>query len=243
MGFRGILVLLFCAVVSAQTLEDASNDLARSIAGHLAANETARLTVRNLSSLDQPMATKSQTIIERALRKRIRDSVRVQVTLTISENLQGYLLIAEIHHENDRAVEMAGFHVDAPAQVVHPGVAIEKKLIWEQDAPILDAALVNVPVMNDQLLILDTAGVARYERRDGKWTRTQSFDLPSTVRDPRGRLEISGSSIVANSRNKVQRNLGPAAFPDLRIRRHVHCRSQYHRVAGVGAVLFRSPLG
>jgi hypothetical protein len=47
-------------------------------------------------------------------------------------------------------------------------------------------------------VILDTTGITRYERQDGKWTRTQTFDIPTTVRDPRGRLQISGSTIVAN---------------------------------------------
>lgn len=193
MVVRGILFAFLAALVWSQTPEQAAAALSKSIAAHLAPDEVARLTVRNLSSLPQPAVAPSEAAIERALRKRIRNPVGVDVTLTFSENTQGYLMIAEIRHENDRAVEMEAFQMQPAAAPPRAGISIEKRSIWEQDSPILDIAAIN-----DQMLVLDTSGIGRYQRRDGKWTRTQFFDLATTVRDPRGRLEISGSAITAS---------------------------------------------
>ncbi len=64
-------------------------------------------------------------------------------------------------------------------------------MLWEQTAPILDIA-----VLEDQMMVLDTAGVTRYERRDGKWAAAESFSAVSTVRDPRGRMEIAEESLT-----------------------------------------------
>jgi hypothetical protein len=187
------LFVLFCVLARAQTPEDAAGALARSIAAHLAPNEAAHVTSRNLSSLSQPVVAKSQAAVERALRKRVRNPVTVEVMLTFSENPQGYLMIAEIRRENDRVVEMASFRVEPSPVPARTGIAIGKKLIWEQDAPILD-----ITIVGNELLILDTAGIGRYTRREGKWARTDWFEMATAVRDPRGRLEISGANLTAS---------------------------------------------
>jgi hypothetical protein len=199
-AIRGIILVFFCALTRAQTPDDAAATLAKSIATHLAPNEAAHLTTRNFSTLTQPVVTKAAAAIDGALRKRVRNPARIEVTLTFSENAQEYLMIAEIHHETDRAVEMTAFHLDPAAPAPRTGFAIEKKMIWEQDAPILDVALVN-----DQLLILDTNGLDIYERRDANWIRTAIFEIPTNVRDPRGRLEISDATITASLPGKTCR--------------------------------------
>ncbi len=66
-------------------------------------------------------------------------------------------------------------------------MAIRKTLLWEQDAPILDAA-----VSGSVLIVLDTAGVSL--RRE---LSTESFSFPFTrsmPRDARGRLTIDHDS-------------------------------------------------
>ena len=68
----------------------------RRLCAHLAANETAHVTSRNLSSMGRADAKKVQATVERALRKRVRNPTAVDVALTISENVQGYLLVAQI---------------------------------------------------------------------------------------------------------------------------------------------------
>jgi hypothetical protein len=190
---RGFLLLLLALVASGEALEDAVRTLAQSVSTHLMPGETAHVTSRNLSSLPPADVTRAQAALERALRKRVRNAVVVEITLTISENLRGYLLVAEIQHQSERAVEMVNFRLDPIPTAARSAVSIDKKIVWEQDTPILDVAL-----NEDRMFVLDTAGLTTYERHEGKWTRASA--LPASwpaVRDPRGRLEIAGDSITA----------------------------------------------
>jgi hypothetical protein len=150
------------------------------------------VTSRNASSLPAADATKAQTALNRALQRRVRNPMPVDVALTISENLRGYLLVAEIKREGDTMVEMAEFRADAPAAPPRASITFERKLLWEQDAPILDIA-----EMGDQMLVLDSAGLSSYERTAGKWERKATAFVPVNSRDPRGRLEVSGDMFTA----------------------------------------------
>jgi len=191
---RGIILLLISTLLPAESLEDAVRALVKKVAAGLAPAEVAHVTPRNLSSMSSTDAAKAQTLFDRGLRKRVRNPVIIEVGFTVSENLRGYLLVAEIHRENNRAVEMEAFQPDPPQAAAAPGgVRIEKRLIWEQDAPILDVA-----VRGNTMLVLDTQGIAKYERRSGTWERgAVSAIALAPLRDPRGRLEWSGDSVAA----------------------------------------------
>ena len=70
-------------------------------------------------------------------------------------------------------------------------VVIEKRLLWEQDRPILDAA-----VAVSLLIVLDPGAVSFYRDRQ----LTQSLPIPvwrPLLRDPRGRLRIERDSFRA----------------------------------------------
>lgn len=186
------LAALFASLCSGQGLEDAVRTLGKSVAARLAPSEVAHLTTRNVSSLSVAEVTKAQAGLERALRRRVRSPITVEITVTISENLKGYLLVAEIHRGNERVVEMASFRPASPVAPARSAIVIEKRLIWEQDAPILDVA-----VTGDRMLVLDPAVVTRYEHREGKWERAEQATLSiAPVRDPRGRLEVAGDSVT-----------------------------------------------
>jgi hypothetical protein len=152
--------------------------------------ETVRVTSRNVSSFPAAEAAKAQTALARALQRRVRNPMQVELMLTISENLRGYILVAELRRENETVVEMVDFQ-PAPSKPTPAPFAIDSKLLWEQEIPILDVAL-----LADSILVLDTAGLTRYERREGKWERAAALELPVAVRDPRGRLETSPDSIT-----------------------------------------------
>ncbi len=190
---RGILLLFFCLLAGAETLDDAVAALARKISARLAPAEVARVTTRNTSSLSAVDAAKVQPALNRALQHRVREPKAVDVAVTISENLRGYILVAEIKRENEPAVEMAEFRPAPPVAAARPAVAIESKVAWEQDAPILDLS-----VSGDQMLVLDTTGVSLYNRDAGKWERTASAPIPSNSRDPRGRMEVSGDALTVH---------------------------------------------
>jgi len=190
---RGILLFFFCLLAGAETLDDAVAALAKKITARLAPAEVARVTVRNTSSLSAAEVAKVQPALNRALQRRVREPKPVDIAVTISENLRGYILVAEIKRENEPAVEMAEFRPAPPVAAARPAIAIESKMVWEQDAPILD-----VSVSGDQMLVLDTTGVSLYNRSGGKWERTASAPIPTNLRDPRGRMEVSGETLTVH---------------------------------------------
>ena len=163
-------MLLLCLpyVCAGESLEDAVRALVKKVSARMAANEVAHVTPRNLSSMNAPDVTKAQTLFDRGLRKRLRNPVTVEMSFTISENLRGFLLVAEMKRDTERAVEMVEYRPDAPKTATAVGIAIEKKQLWEQEAPILDVA-----VQGTAMLVLDTAGLARYERKAGAWEQVK----------------------------------------------------------------------
>jgi hypothetical protein len=188
-------------------MEDAIRGLSVKISAHLAPNEIAHVTGRNISSLNQADAAKAQAAVERALRRRVRNPAQVEMALTLSENSKGFLLVAEIRRDNARIVEMAEFRVDAAPPAPRAKFTIAKKILWEQERPILDLALIE-----DQLLVLDTDGLTRFERRDDGWSRVESAAIPVNVRDPRGRLTLSDSLVASLPGSTCRGTIKPLAL-------------------------------
>ena len=174
---RGLFFAI-AGLVCGQSLDDAVRALAAKVSSHLTPNESARVVSRNLSSMAD--AAKVQAAMERALRKRVRNPETVDVSLTISENIRGFMLVAQIRND----VEMVPFRMDAPKMKA----SVAKALIWQQEIPILDLI-----AMDDEMVILDATSITRYDHRE----RAESKALPMTLpRDPRGRLEILGESMT-----------------------------------------------
>jgi hypothetical protein len=160
----------------------------------MAPAEAARVTSRNLTSMAASDATKAQATLDRSLRRRLRNPMPVDVALTISENLRGYVLVAELRREGGTLVDMVEFRPDPPPVQARPSVVLEKRVLWEQATPILDLVMAA-----DQMLLLEPARIARYERNAAaKWELKETAVLsPVNVRDPRGRLEVSGDALAA----------------------------------------------
>jgi hypothetical protein len=119
----------------------------------------------------------------------------VEARITISENASQYLLAEEVRKGDDRQVWFAAWNRAAPGTVLASRAALDKKLVWEQDEQILDAAF---PA--DQMLLLTPSSLVWFGRRDGQWTRSMSVALPAPKtwpRDLRGRLRIVGSNFEA----------------------------------------------
>lgn len=173
----------------ADSLEDAARSLAKRVAARLAPEETAQVTARNLSSLARADAARAQNAFEQALRKRIRNATAVPVAFTISENLKGFILVASVKE----AIEMEAYRPAPSTPAARPALTLEKKMLWQQDAPVLDAE-----IAGDAMLVLDSSGVTRYERREAKWVAAETAAAPTTVRDPRGRVTLSDQSLVVD---------------------------------------------
>jgi hypothetical protein len=185
---RALWLILLASAVRADALEDAARALAKRVAAQVAPNEIARVSVRNLSSLARTDVARAQLAFEQALAKRVRDANPIEIALTISENIRGFLFIANFKE----SVEMEPYTpaADLPARF---SVVLSKRLLWQQTDPVLDLIVINA-----QMLVLDIEGVTRYERREGGWSRAESVAAPSSVRDPRGRLTITETTLTVD---------------------------------------------
>jgi len=170
----------------------AARDLARTVAIAVA-HDPVTLTVRNLSALSAADTAEIRRVFESELKTAPPPAAEVQ--LTISENLAQFLLVAEIHRQGDRQVLLESWprtpalSADAP-KGQPPRVALEKKLVWEQDLPILDVAQAG-----DALLVLDATRVLMV-----RGAERQSAPIPATrpwPRDLRGRLTVGDTALTA----------------------------------------------
>jgi hypothetical protein len=187
-----ILALLLATAASASNWTAPATDLAKSISA-VTGPGSVTIAVANSSSLAKSDVADIQRTIEAQLRT---NGVRVgspttatsDVRVTLSENLQGYLWVAEIKQGNQTQVAMVSLpRTEAPALPQSgPSVTIRKTLLWSQPAQILDAY-----IDNNRLLVLDPQAVSLYPMQSGKWQLSNSLQIVHGhpfPRDLRGRL-------------------------------------------------------
>jgi len=187
-----IFALLLATAASASNWTAPATDLAKSVAG-ITGPGTVTLAVLNSSSLTKSDAADIQHTIEAQLRTAgVRVGVATNATsdvrVTLSENLQGYLWVAEIKQGNSTQVTMVSvLRTEAPALLQSgPSVTIRKTLLWSQATQILD-----VWASDKDLMVLDPQQVSHYAMESGKWQLTDSMQVVrdhSFPRDLRGML-------------------------------------------------------
>ncbi len=169
-------------------MSSAARELARAVAA-AAMHEPATVTVKNLSSLGPADVAEIGRLFEAELKTAGPPTTEVQ--LTISENLTQYLLVAELHRGEHRVLLESWPRTSAsPTGAGTPRMTLERKLLWEQDQPILDAAQTA-----SAILVLDASRVLLAHGAD-----LQSAPLPAThpwPRDLRGRLSFSNTAFTA----------------------------------------------
>jgi len=114
------------------------------------------------------------------------------VHVTLSENLDSYVWVAEIHQgTNEPALEMVSLPRPDSAGSTRElsAFTLHKTLLWSQADPILDVAVLdgNPP----HLVILEPNQVVLYRFQDSHWQREQEFAIAHSrpwPRDMRGRL-------------------------------------------------------
>jgi hypothetical protein len=122
------------------------------------------------------------------------EQAAVTVQISLSEDLQNYVWIAEIHQgNNENSVAMVSLPRPAISVAPHEtsALTIHKTLLWTQDDRILDAAVIdgNPP----HLAILNADHLSLYIYRDGRWQPEQSLPIQHSrpwPRDLRGRLVL-----------------------------------------------------
>ena len=192
-------LLFFCS--SAKAADDASGaarELARKTAAFAGRGAPVAVTWRNLSSLESA-ARQARAAFEAALQDaglRTSDSAPVvEAHVTVSENASQFLLVEEAVKGDERQVWIAAWKRSGPAAPLPQGIALEKKLLWEQAEQILDVAF---PPAG--MLVLSPASITLYARNGTQWEAQRSVSLspprpwPS---DLRGHLRLKGSAFQA----------------------------------------------
>ena len=194
-----VCVALLPAAARAQNARESAAELARRIVAAVGPMRPLTLTLRNVSSLGAGEFTALARVLESELAS---DGMRLGETaegaaearVTLSENLRGFLWVAEVVQGEKRDVVMQGFAARERVAAAPPSVAlrIEKTLLWEQESPILDAALTDAGGA-PQLLVLEPGRLALYRREGEKWQAQVDAPIARQAawpRDVRGRIEM-----------------------------------------------------
>src|SRR5579863_1960044 len=177
-----------------QSFDRPAAGLARKIAAAMKPGERVTVSFRNLSSMDSADASAGRVALERELlaqRVVLRANGAVEVAVTISEDSRGYLWVAEIRRGDTREVMME--QADLPrVPVAAAGMTIEKKLLFEQEEPILDFSPASAAA-GAPLVVLDGEGISLQE---GNQTPRLPIAL-SGPRDLRGRVVVQNGAYRA----------------------------------------------
>jgi hypothetical protein len=103
--------------------------------------------------------------------------------------------VEEARKGDQRQVWMAAWKRAGPAAAGLPGMALDRKLVWEQEEQILDVAF---PAAG--MLVLSPSKVTLYTRQNGSWELRQAVPVAlgkPWPRDLRGGLRVTGANFQA----------------------------------------------
>jgi hypothetical protein len=177
---------------AAEELPSAVKDLVRRTEAFLGPRTPAKLSYNNISSLADAELAGIRREFEASFPE-AGDGTPAEIRLTLSENQSQYLLTEEIRKGEESRVWIAGWNRPAVSAASGFGLTLEKRLVWEQQEPILDLAL-----SEDSMLVLSPSRLALYERHGEAWQ--QKGNLPFQPvnpwpRDLRGRLRVAGERV------------------------------------------------
>jgi hypothetical protein len=160
---------------------------------------TVSLEVVNRSSLSK----KDLDEIGRGLRAQLEaaglrtvkpEQAAASIAVSLSENLQSYVWIAEIHQGAGEfsLVMVSTPRGDAPIFGAQPApLSIRRIPLWAQEQRILDIAVLEESTAPSHIAVLDPEKVALYRFADGHWRQEQALPIAharSWPRDMRGRM-------------------------------------------------------
>jgi hypothetical protein len=223
-----IFVFFFAPAFSAQapaaSVEDwsaAAQTFERKIAEKLKPGQSVTLSLQNMSSLspDETALVRKDIEMEwRAQGRQVKANGRkaataseegvAEIRVTLAENSQGLLWVAEIRQQENRDVVMLALPraVTAGSSASIPAMLLRSQMLLEQEAPILDFALIELPSGSPtELLVLEPARVALYslDLHSGDQVRLQlrqAAALPASDSPQRalhGSLRIIQDSFLA----------------------------------------------
>lgn len=187
-----ILLVSLALTARAQSFDEPARALAQKIAAALKTREPVVFSFSTVAAVSPSDAAAARQAVERELSGAgISTAAQavVSVAVTLSENLRGWVWVAEIRRSDTPDVVMEEW--PKPVETRSAGtVVIEKQYLLDQEQRILDFA----PLGRD-LLLLDAESVSVYQNFNGTWQRKLSIRVPvsrSLPRDLRGRLFVQG---------------------------------------------------
>jgi hypothetical protein len=177
------------------------SSLAHKIAAGAKPAKTFSLDVRNISSLnDGEVDGVRQMLVAdlSSLGLKIKMApADAQLQVTLSESANDYVWVAEIRRGETSDVVMVSAERGAikKSSAKRPSLTLQRKLIWEQDARILDFGLLLEAAAEGAsiLVILEPESIAFYEYRAGEWQLNRGIDIAHerpVQRDVRGRIDL-----------------------------------------------------
>lgn len=190
------LVLLQAAMALASDWQTPANQLAQRIAA-IVGPGTAAVKIVNRSSLN---AAETEDIRRTLLAELSAYSVQpaaleqsaATVQVSLSQGLQNYVWIAEIHQgTNEPVVVMVSVPgaVEVTAGTPTAPLSMRKSLLWTADDRILDVALMGGNP--GHMIVLEPERIGLYQQQNGNWQQEQVLALVHVrpwSRDLRGRL-------------------------------------------------------
>jgi hypothetical protein len=199
--WHAVLSALLSFIPGATAADDvggAARELARKTAAFAGKGAPVAVTWRNLSSLGSA-AAQARTAFESALQEaglRVGDiSPAIEAHVTVSENASQFLLVEEASKGEEHQVWIASWKRNETASTLPAGVALEKKLVWEQAEQILDVAF---PPAG--MLVLSPSNVTLYARNGTQWEAQRAVQMTPAKpwsADLRGRLHLRGAGFQA----------------------------------------------
>jgi hypothetical protein len=187
------VALLFLVVPSSPAADDpagAAREMARKTLAFT--RGPVSLTFRNFSSLPDSQLGPIRREMESALGT--PDATPpTEARVTLSENSSEYLLVEEARRGDESRVWIASWKRAAPANAMAAEAALDNRLVWEQDEPILDVAF-----SGEWMIVLAPSRIAIYSQQASGWAlrRTIVVELSHPLpRDPRGRLRVTGTRV------------------------------------------------
>jgi hypothetical protein len=191
-ALAAILFLSPRVAPAAEELPGAVKELSRRTEAFLGRGAPAKVSYTNISSL----ADAALAIVRREFESSFPETgegTPAEIRLSLSENQSQYLLIEEVHKGEESRVWITEWNRPAAGTASGFGLTMKKTLVWEQQEPILDAALTE-----NSMLVLSPSRLTLYERKGDGWQGKQDVPLAPVrpwPRDLRGRLRMTGDRV------------------------------------------------
>src|SRR5579862_550038 len=164
--------------------------LAGQIAEAVRPSKAISLEVQNISSLGAADAEMIRHGLQQELSRRgIRiEAGGLDVKVTLSENIERFVWIAEVRRKDEATVFIASLEGKATPNLpaVRHSVVLQREVVWQQAEPMMDFLVADVtPEGLPVMFVLEAKRIVSYRNEKGSWNAAQTFPIPVPDRRPR----------------------------------------------------------